>query len=100
MIKCCVNPACRVEFKHFKGGDLYAFELRSANIEFFWLCPACACLFELYLDPVGYVSVRAGSLIHRAPPPHLDASLHLISHLMRPRPDTMPSGERTSSACN
>ena len=98
MIKCCVNPACRVEFKHFMGGDLYALERRSAAIEFFWLCPACACLFEMYLDPVGYVSVRAGSLIHRVPPPHSDASLRLISHLMRPRPDTMPSGKRTSSS--
>ena len=97
MLKRCVNPACREEFKLLNGGDLYALERRSDNTEFFWLCTECARVYELYLDPVGYVSVRAVSLIHRSPPPHPDANLRLISRQTRPRPNTMPSGERAST---
>jgi hypothetical protein len=97
MLKRCVNSSCCEEFKLLNGGDLYALERRSANTEFFWLCSACAREYELYLDPIGTVSVRDGSLIHRVPPPHPDANLRLISRLMRPRPNTMPSGERAST---
>jgi hypothetical protein len=97
MVKRCVNSSCREEFKLLNGGDLYALERRSVNTEFFWLCSACARVHELYLDPMGYVSVRDGGLIHRMPPPHPDANLRLISRMMRPRPDTMPSGEREST---
>jgi len=97
MVKCCVNSSCREEFKHLNGGDLYALESRSANTEFFWLCSACACVYELYLDPVGYVSIQERRLVHRVPPPHPDADLRLISRLMRHRPNAMPSGERAST---
>ncbi len=97
MVKQCVNSSCREEFKLLNGGDLYALERRSTNTEFFWLCPACACEYELYLDPTGTVSVRGGSVIRRVPPPHPDANLRLISRMMRPRPDTMPSGVRASN---
>ncbi len=61
MVKQCVNSSCREEFKLLNGGDLYALERRTANTEFFWLCPACAREYELYLDPTGTVSVRGGS---------------------------------------
>jgi hypothetical protein len=97
MVKRCVNSSCREEFKLLNGGDLYALERRSVNTEFFWLCSACARAYELYLDPMGTVSVRDGSQIHRVPPPQPDANLRLISRMMRPRPDTMPSGERVST---
>jgi len=97
MVKRCVNSTCHEEFKLLNGGDLYALERRSANTEFFWLCPACSCEYELYLDPTGMVTVQARCLIHRVPPPHPDANLRLISRLTRPRPDTMPSGERAST---
>ena len=79
MVKRCGNSSCREEFKPLNGGDLYALERRSANTEFFWLCSACACAYELYLDPTGCVSVRVWNLIHRAQPPHPDANLRLIS---------------------
>jgi len=35
MIKCCDNSVCRVEFKHFMGGDLYTLERRYAVKEVF-----------------------------------------------------------------
>jgi hypothetical protein len=97
MVKRCVNSSCHEEFKLLNGGDLYALERRSVNTEFFWLCSACARVFELYLDPMGTVLVRNGSLIHRVPPPHPDVNLRLISRMTRPRPNTMPSGEREST---
>jgi hypothetical protein len=97
MVKRCVNLRCREEFKLLNGGDLYALERRSANTEFFWLCSACACAYELSLDLTGCVSVRELSLVHRVPPPHPDANLRLISRMMRLRPNTLPSGERASS---
>jgi hypothetical protein len=97
MVKRCVNSSCCEEFKLLNGGDLYALERRSANTEFFWLCSACACMYELYLDPMGSVSIRAGGLINRVPPPHPEVNLRLISRMTRPRPSTMPSGEREST---
>jgi hypothetical protein len=97
MVKRCINSTCHEEFKLLNGGDLYALERRSANTEFFWLCPACACDYELYLDPMGCVSTQVRSLIHRVPPPNRDANLRLISRLTRPRPDTMPSSIRAST---
>jgi len=97
MVKQCVNATCHEEFKLLNGGDLYALERRSANTEFFWLCPTCAGEFELYLDPMGHVATQERSVIHRVPPPNPDANLRLISHLTRPRTDTRPSGERAST---
>ena len=50
MINCCVNPDCSTEFKVFNAGNLYALETRSANTEFFWLCPACEPMVDLCLN--------------------------------------------------
>jgi hypothetical protein len=50
----------------------------------------------LSVDPMGTVSVRESSLVHRVPPPHPNANLRLISRMMRLRPNTMPSSERES----
>ncbi len=97
MLKRCVNPACREEFKLLNGGDLYALERRSDNTEFFWLCSECAVNFDLYLDPAGCVSIRLWNAINHAQPPHPDANLRLISRQTRPRPNAMPSGERAST---
>jgi len=97
MLKRCVNPACREEFKLLNGGDLYALERRSDNTEFFWMCSECAVNFDLYLDPAGCVSLRLWNAINHAQPPHPDANLRLISRQTRPRPNTMPSGERAST---
>ncbi len=99
MVNRCVNPACRQEFKLLNAGDLYAHESRSSSTEFFWLCATCAASFNLYLDPAGRVSVRPWSAANRAQPPHPEGDLRLVSRSKKPapRPQTMPSGERTFS---
>ena len=97
MVKRCVNPTCRVEFKLLNAGDLYAHERRTADTEFFWLCATCAESYDVFLDPAGRVSVRPRSSVKQ--PPHRDNDLRLISRSTKPspRPDTMPSGERAFS---
>jgi len=99
MVNRCGNRDCHAEFKVLNGGDLYAYERRSFDTEFFWLCAVCASRYDLYLDPQGCVSLRVHSRIHQGPPPHPDGNLRLISRSTRPtrRPDSMPSGERVSS---
>ena len=92
------QSSCREEFKLLNGGDLYALERRSSNTEFFWLCSACACEFRVVSRPDGHAfRCEAGASSIACPPPHPDANLRLISRMMRPRPDTMPSGERAST---
>jgi hypothetical protein len=99
MVNRCLNPDCRTEFKLLNAGDLYAYERRSADTEFFWLCSACACKFDLYLDSSGRVAVRARNVLNRASPPTLDGHLRLVSRSAKPmpRPQTIPSDERSTS---
>ena len=98
MISCCVNPACRAEFKLLNAGDLYAHERPSDDTEFFWLCSACAPKVDLQLDPNGRVSVRPRSDINLARPPHPDGDLRLVARPMKRLPwrHMMPFGERAS----
>src|ERR1700688_3775721 len=79
MISCCVNPACRTEFRLFNTGTLYALERRSADTEFFWLCSACVPRVALCLDPTGCVSVRPRCDAVRPQPPHPDGYLRLVA---------------------
>ena len=79
MVSCCVNPACRTEFKLLNTGDLYALERRSADTEFFWLCSACALVVALGLDARGGVSVRPRSDARHPQIPHLDNRLRLVA---------------------
>jgi hypothetical protein len=57
MVDSCINPACHTELKLLSSGDLYAFERRSVDTEFFWLSAACVPLVCLFLDLTGSVSV-------------------------------------------
>ena len=59
MIKRCINPGCQEEFTCFTAGELYALDRRSADTEFFWLCPVCALHFVVCLEPAGCVLVKA-----------------------------------------
>jgi hypothetical protein len=88
MVSCCVNPACRTEFKLLNTGYLYALEKRSADTEFFWLCSACALVVAPGLDAMGGVSVRPRSDARHPQLPRLDSRLRLIAR---------PSVERTPS---
>ena len=79
MVRCCVNPACRTEFRSLNTGVLYAVERRSAATEFFWLCSACVPVVALSLDLMGRVSVRPLSDAIHPQPPHPDGYLRLVT---------------------
>jgi hypothetical protein len=100
MVDRCSNPHCRMEFKALSSGDLYAYERRSAETEFFWLCSVCAPRYDLYLDRSGCVSVRARCAVHHEVPPHPDGNLRLVTRSTRSmsRLQTIPSSERASSS--
>ena len=78
MVSSCMNPACNQEFRFLNTGALYAFEKRSADTEFFWLCSACAQAFVLRLDSTGHVSVRPRSSAASARLPNSFGRLQLI----------------------
>jgi len=96
MVNRCSNPDCRVEFDVLSPGDLYAYERRSADTEFFWLCSACAARYDLHLDAAGRISLRAGDAVHHGSPPHAGGKLRLVTRSKRstPRLQTVPSGDR------
>lgn len=99
MVDRCLNPHCRVEFKVLSSGDLYAYERRWADTEFFWLCSTCAPRYDLRLDPDGRVRIQARSGLHHGLPPHPEGNLRLITRSARSLPPlrTVPSGERRES---
>jgi len=79
MVSHCVNPGCRIEFKPFHGGYLYAHERRSADTEFFWLCSVCASQISPCLDPDGRIAVMLRSVCRRSQPPHADGYIRMVS---------------------
>jgi hypothetical protein len=91
MISCCVNPACRAEFRSLNTGALYAVERRCVNTEFFWLCSACVPMVALSLDPMWRVTVRPQSGAGRSQPPHPDGYLRLVV-LHKPRTPSHRTG--------
>lgn len=79
MVRCCVNPACRAEFRSLNTGNLYALEKRSADTEFFWLCSTCVPKVVLSLDPLRCVTVTSRSDTRCLQPPHPDGYLRLVA---------------------
>ena len=79
MVSSCSNPACLRELTLLNEGRLYAFERRSVDTAFFWLCPDCVPLFALFLDAMGSVAVRLRSGPRRPQPPRLDSNLRLVA---------------------
>ena len=61
MVSSCINPACSAEYRVFDGGELYTVE-RPTGMEFFWLCPDCALVFDVYRDPMGQMSLKPRSI--------------------------------------
>ena len=88
-----------MEFKVLSSGDLYAYERRTAETEFFWLCDVCASRYDLHLDRWGRVTARARSAVRRALPIDADGKLRLVTRSTRsmPRLETVPAGERATS---
>jgi hypothetical protein len=95
MVNHCINPDCRAEFDVLSSGDLYAYERRSVDTEFFWLCSECAARYDLHLDPACSVALRARGADHGAPP-RPGCKLRLVTRSRRsmPRLQTVPSGNR------
>jgi hypothetical protein len=79
MVNSCVNPDCGNELKTLNAGHFYAVERRSANTEFFWLCPTCVAEFTLCLDVKGSLVVRPRSGTEFRQSPHPDSRLLLLS---------------------
>lgn len=79
MVKHCINPACRAEFKVYNSGFLYAHERPSQDTEFFWLCSPCAAKFIPALDEDGNVSIRMRTSGVHFLPPRKGGDLRVIS---------------------
>jgi hypothetical protein len=94
MINQCVNPACRIEFRLFNSGDLYAIDRPHGYPEYFWVCSTCASQFNVSVDPMGFVSLRPRSerdQEHSADP---HVILRLVAHAARHMPwrRSVPAG--------
>lgn len=63
MVKRCINPECRNEFRHLRSGELYALENGSVDTRFVWLCDDCAPRYAVNIDAAGAISVgeRSGA---------------------------------------
>jgi hypothetical protein len=69
MLSKCANPPCPTEFKYFRHGRLFEFNLdsegryntlppqRGTSRELFWLCHDCARKLTLQCDTQGRVEV-------------------------------------------
>jgi hypothetical protein len=79
MVKRCVNPECRNEFRHLNMGDLFALESGSADTRFVWLCADCALKFTAEIDTAGVVSVQPRCDGMRTKPHDSRTILRLIS---------------------
>jgi hypothetical protein len=75
MVSRCCNPGCQREFQFLNTGDLYAFERRSVDTEFFWLCSACVPLVSPFLNQTG--SVAVGPKLMAGPRQRLDPNNRL-----------------------
>jgi len=79
MVKICVNPACRNEFRQLSSGKLYSLETRAADTRFLWLCSQCAPRLTLSIDSAGCVSVTERSAHVRPLPPKPGTRLRLVT---------------------
>ena len=101
MVKHCINPACKAEFKLFHTGYLYAHEQPRHDTEFFWLCSPCAIHVVPFLDETGEVHVKPrdrGTPVFL--PPRQGGHLRIISGPPQRMPwrSTIPSNERIPAA--
>jgi hypothetical protein len=68
MVAKCANPACATRFRYFREGRLFQVDRKGDagahnggknghNVEYFWLCAACALSHALAVDGNGRVEV-------------------------------------------
>jgi hypothetical protein len=79
MVNRCVSPGCQEQFKCFTAGELYALDRRSADTEFFWLCPVCASHFVVFLEPAGRVGVKPKAEFRSPERPDPERRLRLVT---------------------
>lgn len=79
MVKHCINPACRADFKLFHTGYVYAHERPRQDTEFFWLCSPCATHMTPFLDEAGEVRVRPRTRGTAFLPPRQGGDLRIVS---------------------
>lgn len=96
MVKHCINPACRVEFKVYNSGYLYAHERPSHDTEFFWLCSPCATKVVPVLDDDEHVGIRPRTAGMHFLPPRRGGDLRVVSAPAQRLPwrKNAPAGER------
>jgi hypothetical protein len=83
MVNRCMNPACPTEFRLLTSGNLYAVDRPRMNMEFLWLCCACAAQLTPHLDAAGAVALRRAQATPTAEAPlssDLCASLRLVAN--------------------
>ena len=86
MVNCCVNPACRTEFRLLDDGDVYAIGRPSSESEFFWMCANCASRFDLSLDASGNLALTRKGDSDQSHPLQRQARLRLVAHTRRHMP--------------
>jgi hypothetical protein len=86
MVSRCFNPGCQVEFRALNSGSLYAFERRSADTKFLWLCSACVPLVSLFINLTGSVAVGPKLIAGLRQPPDQDSRLRLVYNSLDPAP--------------
>lgn len=79
MVEQCVNHDCQQEFKRSTSGELYALDRRSAETEFFWLCPICASHFVVCLESEGRVGMRPRTEFRSLQRPDPERHLRLVT---------------------
>jgi len=57
MVKRCINPECRNEFRHLGSGELYALENGLVDTRFVWLCGECVTRYGVTIDAAGVIAV-------------------------------------------
>ena len=85
MVKNCANPVCRTAFRLLESGDLYALEQKTADTQFFWLCPVCASRFVLHLNAWGGVVLSLRGEREEDDLQLSDVSLHRVTHAVLKR---------------
>ena len=94
MVKRCINPECRNEFRRLRSGELYALENGSLDTRFVWLCGECASRFAVNMDAAGSVCVGERSGVARTTSEDYRTRLRLVcsgqSHISWHRHGLLP----------
>lgn len=74
MVSQCANPACGAQFLYFGEGQLItirrpAHDHTESNVEFFWLCGACAAEMTFEISPDGSANLVPRP-VHAGPEHH------------------------------